>query len=338
MPKQDLLIAVVSVSAIVYVILFDVSLGLLPPAAQPGVVAGPQVPGHPTSRVHVRSVQPAPWTTEAPAVAQIPRDAAAELGSPEGAAPAPAGPISGAPAGAEPAGATPQDAIAGAGVGAGRATDTRPGPVPDAIAGAGTAGTAGAGTAGGGAALAAAHHAHGHGHVAPIAPGSPAPSGLLVIGAEGGPTPQARARLVEDVRRWINRPIPGEFDRLRDEYEGISQVADSVALCRGALDDGLARVFADRLSELKRLYLLQRTTNQLAEVATAYPVPAASERELIQRELVRLRDLARDVEWVEQRYDFMYPKDRKEYLAQLIEVLESMSASHSLHTSGALRR
>jgi hypothetical protein len=156
-------------------------------------------------------------------------------------------------------------------------------------------------------------------------PLGPAPSRMLVIGSEGTPTPQARARLIEEVTGWLSRPIPGEFDRLKADYEAISQLNDSLNLFRVALEEPLAKAFQAKMAELKRYYLLQRTTLMLGQVAASYALPASSEADRIERDLARLRELARDVEWVEQRYDFVYPKDRKEYLKQLIEVLESMA-------------
>lgn len=156
-------------------------------------------------------------------------------------------------------------------------------------------------------------------------PLGPAPNRHLMIGSEGSLTPQARARLVEEVTGWLSRPIPGEFDRLKADYEGISQLADSLVTFKVGLDEALARSFAAKVAELKRYYLLQRTTLMLGQVANSYALPASSEAERIERDLARLRELARDVEWVEQRYEFVYPKDRKEYLKQLIEVLESMT-------------
>jgi hypothetical protein len=156
-------------------------------------------------------------------------------------------------------------------------------------------------------------------------PPTPPATRLLVIGSEGSLTPQTRTKLIEDVRVWIDRAVPGEFDRLKADFESMSQVADSVALYRVALDESLARAFQAKMAELKRYYLLQRTTVQLSEVAGHYLIPGSSERERIERELERLRELSRDVDWVEQRYDFVYPKDRKDYLKQLIEVLEGMA-------------
>lgn len=153
---------------------------------------------------------------------------------------------------------------------------------------------------------------------------TPPPSRLLVIGSEGTITPQARTKLVEEVRRWIGTPIPGDFDRLKADFEAMSQVADSVALFRVPLDEPLSRAFQEKMAELKRYYLLQRTTVLLAEVANNYLVPGSSEHEKIEQELARLRELERDVDWVEQRYEFVYPRDRKEYLKQLIEVLSGM--------------
>lgn len=156
-------------------------------------------------------------------------------------------------------------------------------------------------------------------------PLGPAPSRHLMIGSEGGLTPQARARLVEEVTGWLSRPIPGEFDHLKADYEAISQLSDSLVTFRVGLDEALARSFSAKVAELKRYYLLQRTTLMLGQVANSYALPASSEADRIERDLARLRELARDVEWVEQRYEFVYPKDRKEYLEQLIEVLESMA-------------
>ena len=153
---------------------------------------------------------------------------------------------------------------------------------------------------------------------------APPASRLLVIGSEGTITPQARTRLVDEVRRWIEHPISGDFDRLKADFEAMSQVADSVALFRVPLEDGLARAFEAKMAEMKRFYLLQRTTTALAEIASNYLIPGSTEHEKIASELVRLQELQRDVEHVEQRYDFVYPKDRKEYLKQLIEVLSGM--------------
>lgn len=152
----------------------------------------------------------------------------------------------------------------------------------------------------------------------------PPPSRLLVIGSEGTITPQARTKLVEEVRRWTLHPVPGDFDRLKADFEAMSQVADSIALFRVPLEEALSQRFQAKFAEIKRYYLLQRTTILLAEVANNYLVPGSSEHEKINQELERLRELERDVEWVEQRYDFVYPKDRKAYLKQLIEVLEGM--------------
>ena len=156
-------------------------------------------------------------------------------------------------------------------------------------------------------------------------PLGPAPSRMLVIGSEGSPTPQARAKLVEEVTGWLSRPIPGELERLKADYEAISQLADSLNLFRVPLEEPLSRAFQAKMAELKRYYLLQRTTLMLGQIANSYALPASSEAERIERDLARLRELARDVEWVELRYEFVYPKDRKEYLKQLIEVLESMA-------------
>jgi hypothetical protein len=150
------------------------------------------------------------------------------------------------------------------------------------------------------------------------------PPGLLVIGSEGSPTPQARAKLVDEARTWIERPVPGDFERLKADFEAISQTADAIALYRVPLDEPLARAFSQKLSEVKRYYVLQRTTVKLAEVANNYLIPGGTEHEKIEAELARLRELERDVEWVEQRYDFHYQKDRKEYLKQLIDVLSGM--------------
>lgn len=156
-------------------------------------------------------------------------------------------------------------------------------------------------------------------------PLGPAPGHMLVIGSEGSPTPQARARLVEEVQGWLSRPIPGEFERLKSDYEAISQLADSLAMFRVPLEEPLSRAFQAKMAELKRYYLLQRTTLMLSQVANSYALPGSAEQDKIERDLARLRELARDVEWVEQRYEFVYPKDRKEYLKQLIEVLDSMA-------------
>lgn len=225
MLKQDLIIGIVSVSAIVYVILFDSSPG----GIFPGQGAGP-LTGAPSSQAQsVRTTEPALLTP-------------------------------------------------------GR--DAEPGESPGRV--------------------------------------TPAPSRLLVIGSEGTITPQARAKLIEEVRRWIGTPVPGDFDRLKESFEAMSQVADSVALFRVPLDEQLSRAFQEKMAELKRYYLLQRTTILLAEVANNYLVPGSTEYEKINLELARLRELERDVEWVEQRYEFVYPKDRKEYLKQLIEVLAGM--------------
>lgn len=158
----------------------------------------------------------------------------------------------------------------------------------------------------------------------PLARVGPPPSRLLVIGSEGTITPQARTKLVEEVRRWTLHPVPGDFDRLKADFEAMSQVADSIALFRVPLDEQLSQRFQEKFAEIKRYYLLQRTTVLLAEVANNYLVPGSSEHEKINQELARLRELERDVEWVEQRYDFVYPKDRTAYLKQLIEVLEGM--------------
>jgi hypothetical protein len=160
---------------------------------------------------------------------------------------------------------------------------------------------------------------------APVEPRRPdGDDRLLVIEPEGGLTSQGRARLMEEVRGWLERPIPGELDRLRDDYEAISQLADSIAQYRLPLDGDLARAFQDKINEIRRTYLLQRTTTELGDLATNYAVPAASERERVQRELARLKELSHDVDWVEERYNFVYPQDRKAYLHQLIEVLEGM--------------
>lgn len=153
----------------------------------------------------------------------------------------------------------------------------------------------------------------------------PSASRLLVIGSEGSITPQARTKLVEEARRWTLHPVPGDFDRLKSDFEAMSQVADSIALFRVPLEDQLAQRFSEKMAEIKRYYLLQRTTILLAEVANNYLVPGSSEHEKINQELARMRELERDVEWVEQRYDFVYPKDRKAYLKQLVEVLSGMS-------------
>jgi len=147
---------------------------------------------------------------------------------------------------------------------------------------------------------------------------------LLSIRPEGALTPQGRARLVAEARAWLDRPIPGEFPRLKDEFESISQLADSLALYRVGLDEKLSRAFTDKLGEIKRYYLLQRTTLLLGEIATNYSVPSPAERTRVAADLTRLRELAHDVDWVEQRYSFVYPQDRKDYLRQLIEVLEGM--------------
>lgn len=147
---------------------------------------------------------------------------------------------------------------------------------------------------------------------------------LLSIRPEGSLTPQGRARLVDEVQGWLDRPIPGEFDKLREEFEAVSQLADSLALYRISLDEKLARAFTDKLGELRRYYLLQRTTLLLTEIATTYSVPTPTELERVKNDLQRFRELARDVAWVEERYSFVYPQDRKDYLRQLIEVLEGM--------------
>lgn len=158
----------------------------------------------------------------------------------------------------------------------------------------------------------------------PLARVGPPPSRLLVIGSEGTITPQARTKLVEEVRRWTLHPVPGDFDRLKADFEAMSQVNDSISAFRVPLEDALSQRFQAKFAEIKRYYLLQRTTILLAEVANNYLVPGSSEHEKINQELERLRELERDVEWVEQRYEFVYPKDRKAYLKQLIEVLEGM--------------
>ena len=148
--------------------------------------------------------------------------------------------------------------------------------------------------------------------------------GLLVIGSEGSVTPQARAKLIEDVRLWVERPIPGDFDRLKADHEAILSVADSISLYHVELDEPLRRAFAAKVAELHRYFLLQRTTIALAEVANNFLIPGSTEHEKIDQELARLRELQSDVETVERRYEFVYPKDRKAYLTQLIDVLAGM--------------
>lgn len=153
---------------------------------------------------------------------------------------------------------------------------------------------------------------------------APVTDPLLAIVPRARLTPDVREQKVALARRLSASPIPGALREVEALYQDMRALAQLLGEAGIYLDPMLARSFADKLGEVRRYYTFQKASRDLEVIVKGYVIPSNMEKERLQSDLARLRELKVEIDWLESTASYTFPGEHKEYLRQLVEVLEGM--------------